>query len=101
MSKFNFTQRYISTSTIDDTDGVILDVDGSDVPKRVDFSDFLTVVGRDITIANGELVFVNDKTDLPTAVSNVITLDDNVTYFFTATQDITVEYMNVIIKSLN
>lgn len=89
MSKFNFTQRYVESASIDSTDGIILDVDGSDVPKRVDFSDFLTVVGSDITIANGELVFVNDKTDLPTAVSNVITLDDNVTYFFTGTVDLT------------
>lgn len=52
MSKFNFTQRYISTSTIDDTDGVILDVVGSDVPKRVDFSDFLSGVGGTTEITN-------------------------------------------------
>ena len=89
MSKFNFTQRYVESASIDSTDGIILDVDGSDVPKRVDYSDFLTVVGGDITIANGELVFVNDKDDLPTAVSNVITLNDNVTYFFTGTIDLT------------
>ena len=76
MSKFNFTQRYVESTSISDTDGIILDVVGSDVPKRVSYSDFLNVVGDDITIANGELVFVNDKTDLPTAVSNVITLND-------------------------
>ena len=39
MSKFNYTQRYISTSTISDTDALIFDVDGSDVPKRVVYSD--------------------------------------------------------------
>lgn len=89
MSKFNFTQRYIESTSIDDTDGVILDVVGSDVPKRVDYSDFLDLVGGDITIASGDIVFVNDKTDLPTAVSNVITLDDNVTYYFTTTVDLT------------
>ena len=89
MSKFNFTQRYIDSPSIDNTDGVILDVVGSDVPKRVDFSDFLNAVGGDITIASGELVFVSDKDDLPTAVSNVITLADDVTYFFTGTVDLT------------
>lgn len=88
MSKFNFTQRYIDSASISDTDGVILDVVGSDVPKRVDFSDFLNVVGGDVTIASGELVFVSDKDDLPTAVSNVITLADDVTYFFTGTVDL-------------
>ena len=89
MSKFNFTQRYIDSNSISDTDGIILDVVGSDVPKRVDFSDFLNVVGGDVTIASGELVFVSDKDDLPTAVSNVITLADDVTYFFTGTVDLT------------
>ena len=67
MSKFNFAQRYIDSASIDNTDGIILDVDGSDVPKRVDYSDFLNVVGGDITIASGALVFVTDKADLPTA----------------------------------
>lgn len=88
MSKFNFTQRYIDSASIDNTDGVILDVIGSDVPKRVDFSDFLNVVGGDVTIASGELVFVSDKDDLPTAISNVITLANDVTYFFTGTVDL-------------
>ena len=89
MSKFNFTQRYLDSTSIDDTDGIILDVVGSDVPKRVDYSDFLDLVGGDVTIASGDIVFVNDKTDLPTAVSNVITLGDNVTYYFTTTVDLT------------
>jgi len=89
MSKFNFTQRYIESASINDTDGIILDVVGSDVPKRVDYSDFLDLVGGDVTIASGDIVFVNDKTDLPTAVSNVITLGDNVTYYFTTTVDLT------------
>jgi len=89
MSKFNHTQRYIESTSISDTDGILLDVVGSDVPKRVDYSDFLDLVGGDVTIASGDIVFVNDKTDLPTAVSNVITLGDNVTYYFTTTVDLT------------
>ena len=67
MSKFNFTQRYLDSTSIDDTDGIILDVVGSDVPKRVDYSDFLDLVGGDVTIASGDIVFVNDKTDLPSS----------------------------------
>lgn len=27
MSKFNFTQRYVESASIDSTDGIILDVD--------------------------------------------------------------------------
>jgi len=37
---------------------------------------------------SGDVVFVGDITDLPTAVSGVITLDDNVTYFFTNVLDL-------------
>lgn len=40
-------------------------------------------------LENGEVVFVSAKSDLPTAVSGVITLADNVTYFFTTTVDLT------------
>lgn len=36
-----------------------------------------------------EFVFVDSKNDLPAAISNVITLEDNVTYFFTTTVDLT------------
>jgi hypothetical protein len=35
------------------------------------------------------LVFVNSKLDFPTAVANVITLEDNYTYFITTTVDLT------------
>lgn len=35
------------------------------------------------------MIFVNAKSDFPTAVSNIITLADNVTYFITTTVDLT------------
>jgi len=38
---------------------------------------------------NRELVFVNDKSDLPTAVGGVITLGANITYYITAHVDLT------------
>ncbi len=41
------------------------------------------------TLLNLDFVFVNSKTDLPNAVSNVITLLDNVTYYFTSLVDLT------------
>jgi hypothetical protein len=44
---------------------------------------------NDYTLLNLDFVFVNSKTDLPTAVSNVITLLDNVTYYFTSLVDLT------------
>lgn len=41
------------------------------------------------TLLNLDFVFVNSKTDLPTAISGVITLLDNVTYYFTSLVDLT------------
>jgi hypothetical protein len=41
------------------------------------------------SISSGEIVFVASKSDLPTASNGVITLADNVTYFFTGTVDLT------------
>jgi hypothetical protein len=40
------------------------------------------------SLSSGNIVFVNQKSDLPTAISGVITLVDNVTYFFTTTVDL-------------
>lgn len=37
---------------------------------------------------SGDIVFVSSLTDLPTASSGVITLADNITYFFTTTVDL-------------
>ena len=86
MSKFNFSQRYIESASINTTDGIILDVVGSDVPKRVDYSSFVDDISKNIA---ANYIFVDSKNDLPAAISNVITLEDNVTYFFTTTVDLT------------
>jgi len=37
---------------------------------------------------SGEYVIISEKSDLPTPISNVITLGDNVTYYFTTTVDL-------------
>lgn len=42
-----------------------------------------------LKLPDPEFVFVNSKTDFPAAVSGVITLADNVTYFITKTIDLT------------
>lgn len=39
-------------------------------------------------ISSGDLIFVSSLSDLPTPVADVITLADNVTYFFTTTVDL-------------
>jgi len=43
----------------------------------------------ELMLPDPELKFVNNKNDLPAAVSGVITLADNVTYFITKTVDLT------------
>lgn len=40
------------------------------------------------SLNSGEIIFVSSKSDLPTASGGVITLADNVTYFFTTTVDL-------------
>jgi hypothetical protein len=40
-------------------------------------------------ISSGNIVFVSSKSDLPTAVSGVITLADDITYYITTTVDLT------------
>jgi hypothetical protein len=39
-------------------------------------------------LGSGDIIFVSTKSDLPTPSSGVITLADNVTYFFTSTVDL-------------
>jgi len=40
-------------------------------------------------LTTGDIVFVDDKEDLPTAVSGVITLAENITYYITNHLDLT------------
>jgi hypothetical protein len=80
--------RYKEVTSLDGTESIYLDASDSDVPKRIDYLNFVNSIGGDITIDNGDIVFVNTPSDLPTPVSNVITLADNVTYYFTTTVDL-------------
>lgn len=80
--------RYKEVTSLDGNESIYLDDTNSDVPKRISYENFIIDIGNDITIGGGALVFVNTPSDLPTPVSNVITLEDNVTYYFTTTVDL-------------
>jgi hypothetical protein len=78
--------RYKDSTAISGTNYLYFD-DGSEYLRRILFSDFSNEVGT--SIASGNIVFVASKSDLPTAVSGVITLASNITYFITAIVDLT------------
>ena len=86
MAEIPYFIRYKQVTTLDDTDSLFLDDASSDVPKKIAFSDFITGVGGITSIGN--LVFVDAKDKLPTAVGGVITLLANVTYFITTNIDL-------------
>jgi hypothetical protein len=87
MSEIPYFVRYKDVTTLDSTDSLYLDDATSDVPKKILYSDFTSSISTNI--ATGNIIFVTTKTDLPTAVSGVITLEANKTYFFTTIVDLT------------
>jgi len=87
MSEIPYFVRYKDVTTLDSTDSLYLDDATSDVPKKISYSNFTSSISTNI--ATGNIIFVTTKTDLPTAVSNVITLEANKTYFFTTIVDLT------------
>jgi len=87
MSEIPYFVRYKDVTTLDSTDSLYLDDATSDIPKKILYSDFTSSISTNI--ATGNIIFVTTKTDLPTAVSGVITLESNKTYFFTTTVDLT------------
>lgn len=72
-----------------DNSDLILVRDASNNKKntQIPFSNFVASVSSNIS--SGNIVFVASKTDLPTAVSGVITLPTAISYFFTTTVDLT------------
>lgn len=87
MSEIPYFVRYKDVTTLDSTDSIYLDDATSDVPKKISYSNFTSSIST--SIATGNIIFVTTKSDLPTAVSGVITLAANKTYFFTTTVDLT------------
>lgn len=86
MSEYLNNIRYKRVSTLDGTESLYLDDASSDIPKKILYSDFSSSIS---SISSGNIVFVQSKSDLPTAVSGVITLLANITYFFTTIVDLT------------
>lgn len=87
MSEIPYFVRYKDVTSLDSTDSIYLDDATSDVPKKISYSNFTSSISTNI--ATGNIIFVTTKSDLPTAVSGVITLAANKTYFFTTTVDLT------------
>jgi len=86
MSEIPYFVRYKDVTTLDGTESVYLDAADSDVPKKILYTNFASGISA---ISSGNIVFVSSKSDLPTAVSGVITLPTAITYFFTTTVDLT------------
>lgn len=86
MSEIPYFVRYKDVTTLDGTESIYLDAADSDVPKKILYTDFSSSIS---SISSGNIIFVQSKSDLPTAASGVITLADSITYFFTTTVDLT------------
>ncbi|CAB5217876.1 hypothetical protein UFOVP206_28 [uncultured Caudovirales phage] len=86
MSEYLNNIRYKLVTTLDGSESLYLDDASSDIPKKILYSDFSSSIS---SISSGNIVFVQSKSDLPTAVSGVITLAANKTYFFTTIVDLT------------
>ena len=88
MKNFVNNQAFTDTLTTLASNDTILVRDSSNSKKNTEISygNFISAIGGGIT--NDNFIFVNTPSDLPTAVSNVITLLANVTYYFTTTVDL-------------
>lgn len=87
MSEYLNNVRYKLVTSLDGTESIYLDDASSDIPKKISYTNFSTSISTNI--ATGNIVFVASKSDLPTAVSGVITLLANITYYITDTIDLT------------
>lgn len=86
MSKIPYYIRYNQVTSIPSNSNVYLD-DDNDTISRMSYSKFLENVNASLISDN--FIFVNSKSDLPTASSGVITLEANKTYYFTTIVDLT------------
>jgi hypothetical protein len=77
-----------SVTSLDGADTILVrQTANSKKNTEISYSNLVLNIGGGITDDN--LIFINQKSDLPTPSSNVITLLDSVTYFFTTTVDLT------------
>jgi hypothetical protein len=89
MKNFVNNQAFTDTLTTLASNDTILVRDASNSKKNTEISygNFVSAIIAGIT--NDNFIFVNSKSDLPTASSGIITLGDSITYFFTAIVDLT------------
>ena len=77
-----------SVTSLDGADTILVrQTNNNKKNTEISYSNLVLSIGGGITDDN--LIFINQKSDLPTPSSNVITLADSVTYFFTTTVDLT------------
>jgi hypothetical protein len=88
--KIPYFIRYSNVNSLDTTDGLYIE-NSSGNAEKILVSDFITYLNTSLAppVAVDNLVFVTQKSDLPTPSAGVITLDDGVTYFFTDEIDLT------------
>ena len=89
MKNFVNNQAFTDILTTLASNDTILVRDSSNSKKNteISYSNFVSAIGGGIT--NDNYIFINSKSDLPTASSGIITLGDSITYFFTAIVDLT------------
>lgn len=81
----NYNVRYKDNSSITNSDSIYFD-NGTEILQKISYENLSSAIS---SISSGNIVFVGAKTDLPTAVSGVITLADSISYFFTTIVDLT------------
>jgi hypothetical protein len=88
MKNFVNNQAFTDTLTTLASNDTILVRDASNSKKNteISYSNFVSAIGGGIT--NDKFIFINSKSDLPTASGGIITLLANVTYYFTTTVDL-------------
>lgn len=82
--------RFKDVTSLDNTDGLYVE-NSSGNAEKILVSDFITYLNTSLAppLAVSNLVFVTQKSDLPTPSAGVITLAAGVTYFFTDEIDLT------------
>jgi hypothetical protein len=81
----NYNVRYKDSSSITNSDSIYFD-NGTEILQKISYENLSSSIS---SISSGNIIFIGAKSDLPTAVSGVITLADTITYFFTTTVDLT------------
>lgn len=80
----NYNVRYKDASSITNSDSIYFDNE-TGILQKISYTNFSSAIS---SVSSGNIVFVQSKSDLPTAVSGVITLANSISYFFTTTVDL-------------